>query len=300
MRAIAGCLLSVSGALGALALGACSDGASSDPALGSRLRLASAQFVPGATPVAKNGPEVATLELLSTTIWPGYAEQPLRGALGRSATAVTLALSGDSGYWVVPAGVPDVSAPDLPTFRSVASYARSLREGAYTLEARAVDERGQFGPPLRQVLTALPIAPSRAVAGELVVTLTWDTDADLDLHVVDPQGHEIYHGAPSSRDLFNADSEASLGVLDVDSNADCSGDGLRQEDVIWAAAPPAGHYLVRVDAPSLCGSAAARWRLLVMLRGAPLAAVSGSALDSATWGAHDRGAGVLALGFDVP
>ncbi|MES1175817.1 MAG: hypothetical protein ABUL62_15960 [Myxococcales bacterium] len=282
-------------------LAACSDGASNDPALSSRMRILGAQFVPGSTPSAQDGPEVAALDLLSTTIWPGYANKPVRGTLGTEATAAALALSGDAGYWLLTATPPDVSAPDLPTFRGVAAFSRALSEGAYTFEVRAADAAGRFGSPRRQTLSVLPIAPSRGATGELVVTLTWDSKADVDLHVVDPNDDEIYHGTPSSRDPFAEPQEnASYGVLDVDSNADCSGDELRQEDVVWAQAPPAGHYTVRVDTKSLCGSPAARWTVRVSLQGQPLTSASGIALDSDTWGEHGRGAGLLALGFDVP
>jgi len=285
----------------ASALMGCSDGASSDPALGSRMRILGAQFVPGATPNAQEGPAVAGLDLLSTTIWPGYASKPVRGALGVTATAAALGLNGDSGFWVIPAGVPDVSAPTLPTLECTASFSRSLPDPAYTLEVRAVDARGRFGPPYRQTLTTLPIAPSRAVPGALVVTLTWDNEADLDLHVIDPLGHEIFHGAPSSKNAFApGSSNDSSGRLDVDSNADCADDQLRQEDVVWAEPPAAGRYLVRVDSASLCGRSVAHWRVSVTLNDTPLAGAAGTSLDSDTWGAHDRGAGVLALGFDVP
>jgi hypothetical protein len=285
----------------ALSGAACSDGASSDPALSSRMRILEAQFVEGSTPKAQAGPEVLALELLTTTIWPGYADKPVRGALENTATAVALALSGDAGFWLVPAGVPDVSAQALPTFRCTASFARSLPEAAYTLEVRAVDGQGRFGPPLRQTLTALPFAPSRGLAGELLVTLTWDNQADLDLHVVDPLGHEIYHGAPSSVDAFAPGAtDESAGILDLDSNADCANDQLRQEDVVWDHEPPSGRYSVRVDSASLCGGSVTHWSVRVTLRGVPLVAAQGTSVDSDTWGPHDRGAGVLALGFDVP
>ncbi|MEO8900919.1 MAG: hypothetical protein ABI488_04665 [Polyangiaceae bacterium] len=289
------------GALMVLSAGACGGGASDDPALGARMRVAGAQFVAGATPLAQGGPAVAQVDLLSTTIWPGYANKPIQGVLTSSGTAVTLALSGDQGYWVVPAGVPGFTAPDLPTFRASASFSQELSVGHYTLEARAVDVTGQFGPPRRQTLTALPIAPSVAVAGTLTVTLTWDTEADLDLHVVDPSGTEIFHGARSSVDPFSSDATGtSVGVLDVDSNAQCVIDGLRQEDVVWADEPPSGHYLVRVDTTSLCDRTSARWTVRVTLNEAVLASAAGLSLDSDTRGSHDRGAGLLALGFDVP
>ena len=287
--------------VGALFVMGCAGGASTDPALGSRMQVLGAQFVPGATPAAADGPDVASIDLLSTTIWPGDADKPIRGTLGASATAAALALSGDSGYWLIEAGPPDISAQSLPTFRAAAAFSRALPEGAYTLEVRATDGAGRFGSPSRQILSALPIAPSRAVGGALAITLTWDSSADVDLHVIDPAQDEIFHGAPSSRDPFDdSETNASIGTLDVDSNADCAGDELRQEDVTWSQDPPSGHYLVRVDTTSLCGAAAARWQVTVTLQGASIAAASGIALDSDTWGAHDRGAGILALGFDVP
>jgi len=287
--------------IGLLSVSGCSDGASSDPALGSLMRILDAQFVPGASPRAQTGPEVIATELLSSTIWSGYADKPIRGTLGVTATAAALALSGDAGHWLIPAGVPDISAPTLPTFRCRASFSRSLAQPAYTLEVRAVDAQGRFGPPLRQTLTVLPTAPSRGGTGELVVSLTWDNEADLDLHVIDPLGHEVFHGAPSSVDSFaSGGASQSAGILLADSNADCANDQLRQEDVVWQQAPPAGRYSVRVDTASLCDRSIAHWSVHVTLHGVALEPAQGTSVDSDTWGPHDRGAGVLALGFDVP
>lgn len=284
-----------------LLAGGCTVGASNDPAVDALMRIPNAQYVEGPTPAGESGPNVESLELLTNTIWPAYADKPLRGTLGAAATAATLALSGDSGYWIVPAGVADVAAPTFPTFRATATFSTRLQPGAYTLEARAVGGNGQFGLPTRQTLTALARAPSAAATGALTVTLGWDTEADLDLHVVDSLGNEIFHGDPSSVDPFapGAANESS-GVLDLDSNADCTLDGLRRESVSWASEPPSGHFLVRVDTASLCGQAYAHWTVDVTLDGASLGGAMGVALDSDTRDAHDRGSGVLAFEFDVP
>ena len=163
-----------------------------------------------------------------------------------------------------------------------------------------MDAKGRFGAPMTQVLTAQARAPSDTVAGALMVTLTWDTESDLDLHVVDPLGDEIYHGQPSSVDPFGGSDNQSVGLLDFDSNANCTIDGRREEDVTWKAAPPSGHYLVRVDATSLCGTPDAHYRTLAKLNGRSIGEAVGVMLDQDTWGAHDRGAGILALAFDVP
>jgi hypothetical protein len=284
-----------------LGLTGCTQAATNDPALGSLMRIQAAQYVAGTTPAAAGGPEVEAIELLTNTIWPGYADKPVRGAVGASATSATLALVGDHGYWIVSAGVPDVSAPEYPTFRATAAFSTALEAGSYALEVRAVDAAGHFGPPSTAPLSALPGAPAESSMGALVVGLSWDTEADLDLHVVDPLGNEIFHGAPSSSDDSGPDaSAADGGVLDVDSNAQCVIDGLRRENVIWANEPPSGHYFVRVDTASLCGETEAHWKVQVSHDGSALGGATGIALESDTRDAHDRGAGVLAFEFDVP
>jgi hypothetical protein len=227
----------------------------------------------------------------------------VKGALAPLATACALQLAGDTGYWIVAANAPDVSTPDYPSFSAIASFAPALTPGSQALDVYAIDANAQFGPPREQTLTALTSAPSRPVAhGVLDVTLSWDTQVDLDLHVVDPLGNEIFHGAPSSQDAFSPSTAnpGNPGVLQLDSNADCIIDGQRQEVVLWAKAPPSGHYLVRVDTPSLCGQNIAHWHLTVMLQDSLLGEATGVSLASDTWGSHGRGAGLLALTFDIP
>ena len=90
-------------------------------------------------------------------------------------------------------------------------------------------------------------------------------------------------------------------MLDFDSNSSCAIDGRRQEDAVWMAAPPAGHYVVRVDTFSLCGEAIADWTVGVTLNGTVIAAAEGEGRDTdAALYSHEQGAGVTALAFDVP
>jgi hypothetical protein len=285
--------------VGAVTLSACwGPAATSDPALGARMRIQSGQFVAGAWPATAPGaPGVDAVTLATNTIWPGEIDKALSGAADPASTAVAIALSTDDGYWIVPTGVPDFSAPTLPTFDAVASFARDLAPGAYTLEIRGVDGKGEFGPRVTRTLTALAAPPSDPpLRGDLVVTLTWDTESDLDLHVVDPLGNEIYHG---DTETFAADGGIS-GRLDFDSNGNCTIDGRREEGVVWTRSPPSGAYLVRIDSASLCGQPIANWAASVRLFGTVVGQAQGVSLDRDTWGAHDRGAGLLAVKFDVP
>jgi uncharacterized protein YfaP (DUF2135 family) len=130
-------------------------------------------------------------------------------------------------------------------------------------------------------------------------------DADLDLHVVEPGGVEIWSRKSSTYEPpvvgpVDQDAANAAGKLDLDSNAMCHLDGRNLENVLYGAAPPAGDYLVRVDTFSLCGQAAARWKLEVWVDGALLSTTSGESLPSATRFPHERGAGVLAAQFTVP
>jgi hypothetical protein len=281
---------------------ACGNGVTSDLGLSADLRVAGGQFVAGSTPEDTSGPHVESLELLSTNIWPGYRDKALRGSAASPTTAFSLGLRGDSGYWIVPAGAADNSAPTFPTFRGLVSFSATLPLGRHELEVRAVDVGGHFGPVWRQELNATSGPLRNGGLPALVVALRWDTESDLDLHVVDPKLQEIYHAAPTSLDGFtpSAIKDAAFGALDADSNADCQIDGRRREQVVWSDLPVPGRYWVRVDTKSLCAEAIAHYQVEVLLNGEAIASSTGVALDSDTWGPHDRGAGVLALGFDIP
>jgi hypothetical protein len=263
----------------------------------------SAQFFRGPMPEGStNGPLVEQISLIDNDIWAGRTGDGISGALGPTATAAAIGLQGDVGYWVVVAGVPNVAAPTYPTFAASATFSEGIVLGSYTLVVRGIGEDGTFGPPSTQILVAEPSPTNPPPSGRLVVTLTWDTESNLNLHVIDPAGAEIYWGNPSSQPPppYNAADGGSYGYIDFDSNANCVIDGLRREDAIWSDMPAAGQYTVRVDAPSLCGQSIANWTVRAVLEGQDVAAASGVALDADTWGAHGLGAGVLAFQFSVP
>lgn len=294
-------LLVASGVL-VLVLAGC-DGASSDPGLDARMRVAGAQFVEGAPPTDAAGPKVVSVDLSSNQIRAGQIGKPLSAALDPSATAAAIGLEGDRGYWIVPAGLPDVQAPEFPTFHVQLSFAADLAAGDYALDVRAADAMGRTGPP-----TVLPLSASGlpVPVGDLVITLRWDTEADLDLHVIDPAGVEIYksninsYEAPPPGQPLDPTAWQKGGILDLDSNAQCTIDGRRQENVIWKEAAPAGHYRVLVDTFSLCGEASASWSVEVRKAGKSLAHAEGQSGPVDEQMPHDRGAGVLALDVDVP
>ncbi|MCA1665180.1 MAG: hypothetical protein LC659_13085 [Myxococcales bacterium] len=274
-----------------------------DPGVDADLQIAGGSFVRGALPPPSDGPSVQALQFSDAHVFAGDGERPVLGALDPAASAVLLALDGDRGYWVVGAGVPAADAPTLPRFDVRAAFSRLIAGGTRQLVAEAVDARGHAGAPVEH---AIDVSAASVPSGAMVVSLTWNGDVDLDLHVVDPDGVEIFARHPSGYRpppppaLPDPTAAMNAPRLDGDSNADCAIDGRNQENVVWPMAPASGHYVVRVDATSLCGLAYADWRVERLVDGALGASASGEAIDADTRGAHDAGAGRTALEFDVP
>ncbi|MCH7639118.1 MAG: hypothetical protein IH855_06605 [Bacteroidetes bacterium] len=112
--------------------------------------------------------------------------------------------------------------------------------------------------------------------GDVRVTLTWNTSADIDLHVTDPMGEEVYFGNRQA---------TSGGELDVDANGGCSNDPT-VENIFWPTGQaPYGFYQVRVDYFGACGAGATNYEVTVSVDGRVVDSQSGvlsSSADSAT------------------
>ena len=107
-----------------------------------------------------------------------------------------------------------------------------------------------------------PISVISVGTGDVQVNITWDSPADVDLHVVDPLGEELYWAHKSA---------VSGGKLDLDSNAACGSDGPRAENIFWTAGliAPRGDYVVRVDYWSSCSAVKTSYVVTVNTRGKP-------------------------------
>jgi len=282
-------------------------GASADPGLTARVVVEGAQFVPGPIVLddAVDGPAILALAAARSVTAPGRRGEPLQGTLEASAEAVAFGVVDDLGHWILPAGPPDPAAPGLPTITASLAFSSSLGEGPLALVARAVDGAGQSGLPQTTTFVVDDRAPP---AGPLVVSLGWDTDADLDLHVLLPDGVEVWSGntnsvarpgpgePPLAPDAFRAGAQ-----LDIDSTANCVADGLRQENVVWPATtiPSPGAYRVRVETSALCGLPAARWWVVVRRDDVVIASAEGTSLPLDTRGPHGEGSGQLVVEFTL-
>ena len=152
---------------------------------------------------------------------------------GRSLALINEAPGGIDGFYEIP----------LPTVQTESSVLVTLPQEAvvteYELQVAVASPSGAVGPYVGLSTTVLGVG-----TGDVQVTLAWDADSDVDLHVVAPGGEEIFWGHRQS---------SSGGELDLDSNAECRIDGVRNENITWpVGAAPRGTYIVRVDYWSNC------------------------------------------------
>ena len=244
-------------------LGAC--GSASEPAPSGldepvRVRFAPAgqtanvvpgQFFPGPLPSGTLGPSVS-ISNNQVVVFPGQVGKHITGDAGAGATGIGMKFPEfGSGFWVAPVGIEDANMPGSLIWELILDFGRNVPFGSHLVQIAAVDGDGRWGPPGETSLFFQSLQPS----GAAVASLSWDSNADLDLQVITPSG--VIDAKHVSGDLrVDGGVAPGAGMLDHDSNASCIPDGRRREDVIWSDIPTPGLYLARVGMFSACGEPA--------------------------------------------
>jgi hypothetical protein len=164
----------------------------------------------------------------------------------------------------------------------VVTITQNLPGQQFVFYFATVDKAGKQGKLAKQTVEALTVG-----TGEVQVSISWDADSDVDLHVEDPNGDEVYW------DNLAVDSG---GELDLDSNADCELDHKRNENITWNKAP-AGTYVVRVDYYRSCDIAKTNWVVTVRVNGQPTKTYTGTFTGEGDQG--DEGSGDEVATFQV-
>ncbi len=158
---------------------------------------------------------------------------------------VVVAIDGAGGYFEVT--LPDaVAAVNLLITLSQVIGADQF---AFLYAVGSADDIGAYAEVAATVVSV--------GTGELQVSVSWDAPSDVDLHVLDPDGDEVFYGSPAV---------ASGGELDLDSNAACFIDNVNNENITWATAPD-GTYTVRLDYFADCEVAESNYAVTVQRAG---------------------------------
>ncbi|MGB0212070.1 YfaP family protein [Algiphilus sp.] len=261
------------------------DGGAPDPdnpnsvmqAIGAKVGNATGNLVegdlPDPTPEAENPPTVATTRSSQTASNGSTAQVPLTFSSSSPIARILAKVSGSDSFLDI-----DVSGSETQSIMAEQAGTRfdsstglkldpgdganleinlppDILEGTFQLQFAVENEEGQVS----QAGTA-NITIARLGTGDLQFSLTWDTNADIDLRVVEPNGNEIFFGNPSS---------STGGMLDNDDINGIEPDGdpgpEAVENIFWETDAPIGIYTVSVDYFS--GSPATNFTVTVSANG---------------------------------
>jgi hypothetical protein len=267
-----------------LAISACgSDGYSSG--LGEPIRVTGGDFIAGDFPAddAATTPTVLYVAGVATVVTQGQAITKYSGLASKDAFSVAVALPDlGTGYWAVPVDGPDVTQNNDLLWGMNVEITPDVPFGLQTLTFAALDKEGHGGPPYETQLCILPESANGNLAAcdpatmpqADVLSLTWDTDVDLDLVVVAPNGKIVSPKTPTTAlptDGTEIPSEEladeHTGTITRDSNADCRIDGINRESLVFSGAPPQGEYLVYADLSRSCGRSYVNFQVNLFHRG---------------------------------
>ena len=228
----------------------------------------------GNIPTESGGPSIINLAANRSVVTGGTSKVTLTTA--SAAGSIILAETGtDHGYYEIPASGGTTETLTLLFDQDVPTDLVGLSLAAKD----ASNSVGRFTDVTFEVI--------EVGTGDLQVTLSWNVDSDVDLYVVDPSGEEIYYSNRRSR---------SGGELDLDSNAGCEIDGIRNENITWPTGlAPRGVYTVRVNYWSSCGVAATDYTVRVN-NGGDSRTFSGTLTGAGNGGGS--GAGIEVMTFE--
>ncbi len=204
----------------------------------SYFNIEGAQFQSGSMPAESGGPEISSLYGNDNVLAGGG--NPVSIETSGDASEVIIGVDGVEGYFTYP----------VSTMKSVEEivliyllFTQEI-EGTFTIVFALVDIDGNVG-----TYQNIEVQTVEAGTGQLQVNLSWDQPNDMDLHLIEPNGEEIYYG--------NSLSDNG-GFLDIDSNAGCGIDGVNSENITYGdtAIVEPGTYIVIVDRWSNCSVSA--------------------------------------------
>lgn len=179
------------------------------------------------------------------------AAAPPRAAKANADAAV------DEGTTTTTAASDEASEPPESTTTSTTETPRTTEPGA-----GPTDVCGDSGADIAPIRGRTQDAPAECIelgTGDVQVTLRWSSEADIDLHVTEPNGTEIWYGDKGPTETG--------GELDVDSNVGCVQEAS-VENVFWPVGrAPSGSYTIEVTGFQVDGCGSGAYTVSARVRG---------------------------------
>lgn len=167
--------------------------------------------LPGAPPSDAGAvePAITALESAGALVSTAQAGKVYLGRATAQTWSVGVRLDdAGTGWWSVPVGGADPSFGGELTWQFTADFGGDITPGLHRLRFVAIDGAGHAGSQRDLRVCVLPPVPDNLHACDptiappaAVVSLSWDTDADLDLIVVTPDGKVVDARHPTTAAL---------------------------------------------------------------------------------------------------
>lgn len=226
---------------------------------------------PPKTPVNDAEPlRITGFEDTSGRGFVGEAGRSLAGRASPDAVAVALTLADQgSGYWLLPVAGPDPTSNNEMTWKVLLDVTEAAIAGPGKIRVVAIGADGSAGSQTDASFCVAPAVPdnlnacnSSVAPPAAVVSLSWDTAADLDLIVITPTGEVVSPKAPNTAGKgATAEQIAAGGVLDLDAQAGCRFLGRRRENLVFQKPPQPGLYNFYVNVFDGCRASQAHYGL---------------------------------------
>lgn len=260
---------------------ACADGGYTSGA-SEPITVNGAEFIEGDLPSndGRTIPEVLYSASVGYVVTQGMGNIKYSGLASTDAYSVAVSFpTVGTGYWVVPAGAPDVTQESNLSFSMVLNFSEEVPPGLQSLDFVAFDADGHVGPLYESTICVLSDISDGSFAEcdpettpqNAIISLSWDTPVDLDLVAVTPEGKVVSWKNPTTLTgdgTLDGDAidDPTTGELSRDSNANCVIDGIQVESLIFPGEPPAGDYAFYASLPYNCGESYVNWDLSLYRR----------------------------------
>ncbi|HLS29925.1 MAG TPA: hypothetical protein VK021_03640 [Flavobacteriaceae bacterium] len=212
---------------------------------------------------------------------------------------IVIGIEGKKGYYTIPVesttptGRNLISLDNNSNVTSIQLLLGQQLEQDLAISFIAADG-DRYGSP-----EVLEITYLSAGSGVLQVSLSWNQENDVDLHLIEPNGEEIYYGNKYSD---------NGGELDVDSNPACTIDNINNENIFYedeeGVIVEAGEYEVLVDLYANCSiQDETNYTITAYYNGALIAPSEGQNPHSSQLTEEDEsfnGSPISVMKFDIP